>query len=141
MRLTRPTSTTPTVPPDQPSELLRVAQEYADLFNASPLEDIDRLVADACVDPFWDDRTNLLSLLADGPEDLGLVLATDHDDYAVVRYVALVGPAIVDQERADNRRRSDRRQVAGEWIVDTSPIDWEELEDEAFDDGPDRFDH
>ena len=60
----------------RPEELLRVAQEYADLFNANPLEDIDRLIADACVDPFWDDRTNLLSLLADEPEDLGLVLAT-----------------------------------------------------------------
>jgi hypothetical protein len=111
MRLTRPTSTPPTVAADQPSELLRVAQEYADLFNASRLEDIDRLVADACVDPFWDDRTNLLSLLADGPEDVGLVLATDHDDYAVVRYV-------------------------GEWVVDISVVDWELLEAQAFDPGP-----
>jgi hypothetical protein len=111
MRLTRPTSTSPAVPPNQPSELLRVAQEYADLFNASTLEDIDRLVADACVDPFWDDRTNLLSLLADGPEDLALVLATAPDDYAVVRYV-------------------------GEWVVDIAVVDWELLEYEAFDPGP-----
>jgi hypothetical protein len=93
----------------RPEELLRVAQEYADLFNARPLEDVDRLIADACVDPFWDDRTNLLSLMADDAEDLGLVLATAPDDYVVIRF------------------------ITGQWIVDTSPVDWESLEDEAFD--------
>jgi hypothetical protein len=94
-------------------ELLRVAHEYADLFNANPLEEIDRLIADACVDPFWDDRTNLLSLLADGPDDLGLVLATDADeDYVVIRFV-------------------------DGWIVDCNTVDWEALEDRAFDPGPD----
>jgi hypothetical protein len=102
MPQTEPTATT------KPEELLRVAQEYADLFNARPLEDIDRLIADACVDPFWDDRTNLLSLLADEPEDLALVLADHPDDYVVIRFV-------------------------GEWVVDTSPVDWEALEDQAFD--------
>jgi len=99
----------------RPEESLRVAQEYADLFNARPLEDIDRLIADACVDPLWDDRTNLLSLLADGPEDLALVLATDPDDYVVVRFT-------------------------DEWVVDTTPVDWEELEDQAFDDTDDSDD-
>jgi len=95
-----------------PEELLRVAQEYADLFNANPLEEIDRLIADACVDPFWDDRTNLLSLLADDPEDLGLVLAADAgDDCVVVRFV-------------------------DGWIVDSAQVDWEALEDRAFDPGP-----
>jgi hypothetical protein len=89
-----------------------VAQEYADLFNAADsIEDVDRLIADACVDPLWDDRTNLLSLLADDAEDLGLVLATEPDDYVVIRFV-------------------------GEWVVDISPVDWEALEDRAFD-GPD----
>ncbi|MDQ6613827.1 MAG: hypothetical protein M3083_03515 [Actinomycetota bacterium] len=107
MPSTEPTSTT------RPDELLRVAQEYADLFNASPLEDIDRLIADACVDAFWDDRTNLLAMLADEPEDLGLVLATDPDDYVVIRYV-------------------------GEWVVDSALVDWEALEDRAFDPGPDE---
>jgi hypothetical protein len=95
-----------------PETLKRVAQEYADLFNASPLADIDRLIADACVDPFWDDRTNLLSLLADQPEDLGLVLASATDEFLVVRFV-------------------------GEWVVDYSPVDWEALENRAFDPGPD----
>ncbi len=102
----------------RPDELLRVAQEYADLFNARPLEDIDELIADACVDPFWDDRTNLLSLLADEPEALGLVLAADDDDYVVVRF-------------------------AGAWVVDTSPVDWDGLEERAFRPDPgdddDRF--
>lgn len=93
-------------------ELLLVAGEYAELFNGVPLEDIDRLIADACVDPFWDARTNLLSLLADEPENLGLVLATDPEDYVVVRY-------------------------ADSWIVDTSPVDWEALEDRAFAPGDD----
>jgi len=111
----RPTefTTEPATSPTKPAELLRVAQEYADLFNANPLDDIDRLIADACVDPFWDDRTNLLSLLADDPGDLGLVLGHDRDDYVVVRYT-------------------------GEWVVDLSPVDWEALEDRAFD--PDPYD-
>jgi hypothetical protein len=95
-----------------PAELQRVAQEYADLFNASPIDDIDGLIADACVDPFWDDRTNLLSLLADDAEDLGLVLSTGRDDYVVVRFTA-------------------------EWVVDLSPVDWEALEDRAFNPDPD----
>ncbi len=106
-----PTKPTPASLPTRSQELLRVAQEYADLFNASPLEEIDRLIADACVDAFWDDRTNLLSLLADEPDELGLVLAADAEDYVVVRYV-------------------------GQWVVDFSPVDWEALEDRAFD--PDR---
>jgi hypothetical protein len=102
MRPTEPIAET------KPEELLRVAQEYADLFNARPLEDIERLIADACVDPLWDDRTNLFSLGADEPEDLGLVLALDDEEYVVVRYV-------------------------GAWVVDIAPVDWEALENEAFD--------
>lgn len=109
--------------PQAASELVRVGDEYAELFNASSFEDIDRLIADACVDPFWDDRTNLLSLLADGPEDLGLVLAADRDDYVVVRFV---GDARVGD-------------INGRWIVDCAPVDWEALEDEAFDDDPDGY--
>src|ERR1700738_1169959 len=87
-------------------------REYADLFNARPLEDIDELIADACVDPFWDDRTNLLSLLAEEPEGLGCGLSPDTEDYVVIRCV-------------------------GEWVVDGSPVDWAGLEDRAFDPGPD----
>jgi len=108
------------MPPIEPTattrseELVRVAQEYADLFNTRPLEDVDGLIADACVDPFWDDRTNLLSFSADDPEDLALVLATEPEDYVVVRYV-------------------------GEWVVDVSPVDWDALEDRTFDDD-DYFD-
>ena len=105
MPATEPVSST------RPDELLRVAQEYADLFNASRIEDIDGLIADACVDAFWDDRTNLLSMLADEPEDLGLVLASGPEDYVVVRY-------------------------AGGWVVDPSPVDWEALEDQAFGEEP-----
>ena len=103
----------------KPEELLRVAQEYADLFNARPVEDVDRLIADACVDPFWDDRTNLLSLLAEEPEELGLVLATEPDDYVVVRFTGPDGDA-----------------GGGYWTVDASVVDWEELEDRAFDSAP-----
>jgi hypothetical protein len=88
-------------------ELLRVGQEYADLFNARPLDDIDGLIADACVDPFWDDRTNLLSMLAGNPESLGLVLATSDEDYVIIRFV-------------------DR------WVVDTGAVDWEALEENAY---------
>ncbi len=101
-------ATSPAVAPA--AELIRAAQEYADLFNAYPVEEIDRLIADTCVDPFWDDRTNLLSLLADRPEELGLVLSNDdaHQCYVVVRY------------------------RDGEWIVDAAPVDWDALEDRAF---------
>jgi len=113
----RPTEATSAMP-SHPSELVDVAQEYAELFNAAgSIDDVDRLIADACVDPLWDDRTNLLAFAADGPEDLGLVLATSPDDYVVVRYLG---------------GGSD-----GEWVVDTSPVDWEALEDEAFDEPPD----
>ncbi len=105
MHPTEPTSSTRT------DQLARVAQEYADLFNANPIEDIDRLIADACIDPLWDSRTNLLSLLADEPEDLGLVLADGPEDYVVVRY-------------------------DGVWFVDDIPVDWDAMEDQAFDSGP-----
>lgn len=34
------------------SELLRAAQQYADVFNsAASIDNVDRLIADACVDP------------------------------------------------------------------------------------------
>ena len=91
------------------TELIRIAQEYADLFNQNQLAVVERLIADACIDPYWDGRTNLLALVADTPEDLGLVLAAepDGDEYVVVRFI-------------------------GEWVVDCSPVDWEELEDEAL---------
>ena len=98
---------TPPTSATRPDELLRVAQEYADLFNASASDDIDRLISDACVDAFWDDRTNLLLMLADEPDELGLVLATDPENYVVVRFV-------------------------GEWVVDTSPVDWDALEEQVF---------
>lgn len=94
----------------RPAELATVADEYAALLSSRPTADADSLIADACVDPLWDDRTNLLSLLADQPEDLGLVLGFGPDEYMVVRYAA------------------DR----GCWIVDDSPVDWEALEDRAF---------
>ena len=97
------------------AELAEVATEYAALLNSRPTTEADRLIADACVDPLWDDRTNLLSLLADGPEDHGLVLGFGADEYMVVRYDTTVGA----------------------WVVDDSPVDWEALEDRAFgDDDP-----
>jgi hypothetical protein len=92
------------------AELATVAEQYAALLSSRPVVDADALIADACVDPLWDDRTNLLSLLADGPEELGLVLGFSPDDYMVVRYDA----------------------ARGGWIVDDSPVDWEALEDRAF---------
>ena len=112
----RPTKS-PSALPSQPSDLLDAAEHYAELFNAGSIHDVDRVIADACVDPLWDDRTNLLSLLADDLEDLGLVLATSPDDYVVVRFVGV--------------------RAAGKWVVDTSPVDWDSLEDEAFDEPAD----
>lgn len=103
----RPPSPSPDRNPPTFSEVIRVAHEYADLFNATPMDQIDRLISDACVDPLWDDRTNLYLMLADDPEELALVLAGERDDYVVVRYV-------------------------GQWAVDIEPVDWERLEDEAF---------
>ena len=97
------------------TEVIRVAHEYADLFNTTPMDQIDRVISDACVDPLWDDRTNLYLMLADDPEDLALVLAGQRDDYVVVRYV-------------------------GQWAVDIEPVDWERLEDQAFGDAPDLED-
>lgn len=97
----------PVTSPDH-AALLLVAQMYADLFNANPLAEVDRLIADACVDPLWSDRTNLLSLLADEPEELGLVLGSDPEHHAVIRW--------------------DGRQ----WIADSAPVDWDALEERAF---------
>lgn len=89
--------------------LLQIAHEYAEVFNRAEPAVVERLIAEACIEPFWDERTNLLAMLADGPEDLGLVLSSEPGggDYLVVRYV-------------------------GEWVVDTTPVDWEALEEEAF---------
>lgn len=92
------------------NDLLRIAQEYADLFNRCDPSAIDDLISEACIEPNWDDRTNLLSLLANSNEDLGLVLASEPggDDYVVVRF-------------------------SGQWSVDTTPVDWDALEDELID--------
>jgi hypothetical protein len=102
-----PTSQSPDRNTPSIDDLIRVGNEYADLFNTSPMAEIERFISDACVDPMWDDRTNLYLMLADDPEDLALVLAGDRDHYVVVRYI-------------------------GKWLVDADPVDWEELEDLAF---------
>ncbi len=92
------------------SELARIAQEYADLLNRVEPAAVGGIIDEACVEPNWDERTNLYSMQANAPEDLALVLSSEPggDDYLVVRFV-------------------------GEWVVDYSVVDWDELEEEVFD--------
>ena len=104
------------------AELVRIAQSYADLFNQIEPGAVARAIDEAALDRYWDDRTNLFLLNADDPTDVALVLSTepDSDDYLVVRW-------------------------AGEWVVDDTPVDWESLEADAFDDDdifddPETFD-
>ncbi len=91
--------------PDE--DVIRIGQEYADLFNRSEPADIEQMISEACIETHWDDRTNLLSLLASSHEEMGLVLATvpGGEDYLVVRF-------------------------CGHWVVDFTPVDWDTLEDE-----------
>lgn len=93
------------------TELFRIAQSYADLFNQIEPDTVSRAIDEAAVDDCWDDRTNLFLLRARDPIDVALVLSTQpgSEDYLVVRW-------------------------AGEWVVDDAPVDWESLEADAFDD-------
>ena len=92
-------------------ELVRSAQSYADLFNQIDPAAVSRAIDEAAVDRYWDDRTNLFLLNAEDPTDVALVLSAEPDNeaYLVVRW-------------------------AGEWVVDDTPVDWESLEGDAFDD-------
>jgi hypothetical protein len=100
------------------TELYRAAQDYADLLNRVDPEAVPRVIDEAALDRYWDERTNLFLMAAADPRDVALVLAAepDSDDYLVVRWV-------------------------GEWVVDPAPVDWDAMEDaldNAFDD-EDRF--
>jgi hypothetical protein len=83
--------------------LRQAANSYAAELNLLDRQAIPEWRSEiAAESPYWDDRTNLLSLTGDQPEDAALVLATrpGGDDYVVIRW-------------------------AGRWIVDTDPVDWE----------------
>jgi hypothetical protein len=83
--------------------LRQAADDYAAELNRLDPEDLPEWLAEVAAESrYWDDRTNLFGLAADGPEDAALVLATEPggDDYLIVRR-------------------------AGEWIVDADPVDWE----------------
>jgi hypothetical protein len=93
-------------------DLRQAAEGYATELNlldpAALFEWLDEVAVES---PFWDDRTNLLLMVAERPEDVALVLATEPggDDYVLVRWV-------------------------GHWIVDADPVDWEAVLDEAAED-------
>jgi hypothetical protein len=91
-------------------DLSRVAQEYADLLNRSEPALTCQIIDEACIEPHWDERSNLFQMLATAPEDMALVLSSEPggDDYVVVRF------------------------ITGEWVVDATPVDWDEMEEEAF---------
>ena len=79
------------------------ADEYVTELNLLAPEAVPEWLAEVATEsPYWDDRTNLLFLTADRPEDTALVLASKPggEDYLVIRW-------------------------AGRWIVDTDPVDWE----------------
>jgi hypothetical protein len=90
-------------------DLRHAADGYAAELNLLDPAAIFGWLAEVAVEsPFWDNRTNLFFMAAERPEDAALVLATEPggDDYVLVRW-------------------------AGRWIVDTDPVDWDELLDEA----------
>jgi hypothetical protein len=91
-------------------DLLGAADGYAaELNQLDPAATFEWLAEVAVESPYWDDRTSLLAMAAEGPEDAALVLATEPggDDYVLVRW-------------------------AGRWFVDSDPVDWQAvLEDLA----------
>jgi hypothetical protein len=86
-----------------------VAQGYADLLNGAGPAGVDAIFDDAPFESCWDERTNLFCLAAADPTDCALVLADPpgSEHYVVVRW-------------------------DGGWFVDDTPVDWSELEDDAF---------
>jgi hypothetical protein len=93
--------------------LYEAALEWAALFNSMPPEAVGEVIAESGNEEYFDDRTNLFLMAPGEPTDLALVLSAadepDSDDYVVVRWV---GDA---------------------WAVDSGPVDWEALEEAAFD--------
>lgn len=91
-----------------PLTLRAAAEGYAaELNQLSPGQASQRIAEVAAESPYWDDRSNLFSLVATEPLDRALVL-TDGTAELLVRYV------------------NDR------WVVDDTPVDWDALEAEAF---------
>lgn len=91
-----------------PLTLRAAAEGYvAELNQLRPEQANQRLAEVAAESPYWDDRSNLFSLVATDPRDRALVL-TDGTEELVVRYA------------------TDR------WVVDDTPVDWDALEAEAL---------
>jgi hypothetical protein len=113
-----------TGPTDDPDEtmtepaddaIVRVAEEWAALFNRVDPADVEALITEATTDESFDHRTNLFLMARAEPTDVALVLSApddraddDSDSYVVVRW------------------------DGGGWVVDDEPVDWRSLEDSAF---------
>lgn len=90
-------------------DLLQTAEAYADLLNEAGPAGVDAIFDDAPFEVSWDERTNLFALAADTLTGCALVLADPpgSDNYVIVRW---------DEG----------------WFVDTTPVDWSEVEQAAF---------
>jgi hypothetical protein len=91
-------------------DLYDMAVAYAAELDTVPLTEVHEWISELAVEcPFWDERTNLLELTADGdPTDLGVVLC-DGVTELIIRF------------------------DGSGWIVDDEPVDWAELEERLFD--------
>jgi hypothetical protein len=89
--------------------VVHAAEQYADVLNRAGPAGVDAFFDDAPLEPWFDERTNLFSMAAESPTDYALVLADPpgSEEYVIVRW-------------------------DGEWFVDTTPVDWAEVEAAAF---------
>ena len=92
-------------------EIYHVAEEWAAVLNRAAAHQAEGIIIEAALDACFDDRTSLLLMSEGRSMDLALVVSAgsgDDDDYLVVRF---------DGEA---------------WAVDSSPVDWDALEDATF---------
>jgi hypothetical protein len=91
-------------------EIHQVAEQWAAALNRAAAHQAEGIIIEAALDACFDDRTSLL-LMSEGRSDLALVVSAGSgggDDYLVVRF---------DGEA---------------WAVDSTPVDWDALEDATF---------
>ncbi len=99
----------------QGETLREAAERWAATFNSVDPDEVESLVSEACLEECFDERTNLFLMATDEPTEMALVLSD---------------PAADPVERLDDYLLV--RWMAGAWVVDADPVDWDTLEEAAF---------